>query len=217
MLPGSRKQKIVEAITAICAWAGLTLQLYILLSNVPENGLTYLQAIARFFGYYTILTNLLVAINLSCLLFLPGSRAGKFFASYSVHTAIMLNILLVGLGYNLLLRNTWNPEGLQRIVDELLHVVVPAFYLFYWLFIRTKERIQWRSLITWLAYPLLYMCYALARGTYENWYPYFFIDANKLGYSSVLKNCSGLIIVFIILGALSIAIANTVSSKRKNN
>lgn len=217
MLPGSRKQKMVEAITAISAWTGLILQLYILLVNVPENGLTYSQAVARFLGYYTILTNLLVAISLSCLLLIPDSRAGKFFASFSVHTAIMLNILLVGLGYNLLLRNTWNPEGLQRLVDEILHVVVPAFYLFYWLFIRTKEKLQWRSLVLWLAYPLIYMCYALARGAYENWYPYFFIDAGKLGYSSVLKNCSGLIIVFILLGALSIAIANTISLKRKKN
>lgn len=216
MLPGSRKQKLVEAITAISAWAGLTLQLYILLANVPDNGLTHLQAIARFFGYYTILTNLLVATTLSIELINPGSRFGNFFSSFSVQTAIMLNILLVGLGYNVLLRNTWNPEGLQRWADELLHVVVPALYFIYWL-IRKKESIKWKALFNWMIYPVAYICYALTRGIVENWYPYYFIDINILGYSRVMKNCIGLLAIYIILGFIFIAIANILSAKRKNN
>jgi hypothetical protein len=40
-------------------------------------------------------------------------------------------ILIVGLVYQVVL-GIWNPTGLQYIVDELLHTVIPLFMLGYW-------------------------------------------------------------------------------------
>ena len=66
-------------ILAIIAWSALALQLYILLHNVPGNGLTYLQAVGRFLLFFTILTNLLVAISLTTIVLASQLTWGRFF------------------------------------------------------------------------------------------------------------------------------------------
>lgn len=47
-------------------------------------------------------------------------------------TAITVFILIVGSVYQIVLRSIWEPTGLQFIVDELLHTVIPLYMLGYW-------------------------------------------------------------------------------------
>ncbi|MES1214305.1 MAG: Pr6Pr family membrane protein [Bacteroidota bacterium] len=204
-----------KIITAITAWAALALQLYIMVDNTPGNGMTPLQAVGRFLIFFTVLTNLLVAISLSIELISPVSAAGRFFAKPSTVAATAFYIFIVGLVYNLILRNLWNPTGLQRIADELLHVAVPLLFTIYWLFIAPKGTLKWKHPFAWLLFPAAYLVYALVRGAAEGFYAYPFINVTELGYTKVFTNCAGLLIVFIIIGFLFVAVDRMVSHQAR--
>ncbi|HKZ68218.1 MAG TPA: hypothetical protein VJ111_17745 [Chitinophagaceae bacterium] len=78
---GSAKRFMV--LIAVVAWLALIFQLYIMLRNAETNGLTPLVATWNFFNYFTILTNLLVALCLSFILIKPASSPGHFFSKPS--------------------------------------------------------------------------------------------------------------------------------------
>ena len=102
--------KILIPLGAILGWSAIVLQLYLIIINrvatVPET-------IVRFFSFYTILTNILVASYFSFLWLKPDSQIGKFFSLENVAAAITLYITVVGLIYNIILRHLWSPQGLQ--------------------------------------------------------------------------------------------------------
>jgi len=204
--PHSGSVKFVIAFIAVLAWTALFLQLYILIKNAETNGLTRLQATGRFFGYFTILTNILVALCCSFLLLKPGSALGRFFSKSSSIAAIALYIFIVGLVYNIILRFIWEPKGLQKWVDEALHVAIPLLFILYWLLYAGKGSLKWVHPFRWLIYPVVYLVYALLRGELSGFYAYPFINADKLGYSHALLNSVGLLLVFIATGFLFVAL-----------
>ena len=119
-------------------------------------------------------------------------------------TAIYIGI--VGIAYSFLLRHLWNPQGLQKLCDILLHDLVPVLYVAYWLLFVPKEALRWKDILYWLPYRLIYFCYSLIRGAAVGWYPYPFIDPSKLGYAHVLVNVAALVCVFLALSLLVVAI-----------
>ena len=92
-----KAEKIYLTIIAVAGWFALTLQFYLMLGNrvvsIPET-------IVRYFSFFTILTNILVALYASFLLLKPGSRLGNFFSKPATGTAITIYILVVGIVYN---------------------------------------------------------------------------------------------------------------------
>lgn len=187
---------------AILGWFALIAQFYIHInSGIADTD----ELVIRFFSFFTILTNLIVAICCSVLLFKPVTG---FFSKHKTLTAITVYILVVGLIYNFILRSLWKPEGLQKIVDELLHTVIPAMFLFYWLIFVEKNKLSWNIILPWLIYPLVYLIFVLIRGTFSGYYPYPFLNADTLGFKKVLLNSVGITVVFIVLSALFVAIGN---------
>ena len=53
------------------------------------------------------------------------------------------------------------------------------------------------------------MAWTLARGAVIHRYPYFFADADKLGYPRTLLNGAAFLLVFYLLGLGGVAISNT--------
>lgn len=211
--PQSKAVVSLMIFIAIVAWMALGLQLYILIKNAEVNGLTKLQATCRFFSYFTILTNLLVAVSLSFILLKPSTAPGRFFFKPSTITAITLYIFIVGLVYNTILRFIWEPTGLQKLVDEALHVVIPLLFLIYWLLFASKGSLKWIYSLQWLIYPFVYLLYALSIGAFSGFYTYPFINVTELGYSKVLLNAGVLMLVFIAAGLLLIWIDQKMKSK----
>jgi hypothetical protein len=199
---------------AIVAWLALILQLYIMLRNAETNGLTPLVATWNFFSYFTILTNLLVAVCLSVILIKPASSAGRFFSKPSTLAAITLYIFIVGLTYNIILRSIWAPTGLQKWVDEALHVVVPLLFILFWLLFVPKGSLKWIHPFQWLIYPAVYLVYALLRGQFSGFHAYPFINTAELGYNRVLLNAGGLMLVFIVTGLLLVGTDKTMSRSK---
>lgn len=195
-------QRLFQITIATITWIMLLLQFYLQIANrttsIPE-------AIIRYFSYFTILTNLLVAISFTSLL-LPKSRWHSFFSRNTVLTAVTLYILIVGLVYNLVLRSQWNPQGMQLVVDNGLHAITPLLTLLNWFFYVSVKEIRWKQTAKWLIYPLLYLIYVLIRGWFSNFYPYSFINVSDLGYEIALRNAGFVTIAFLVVSILILLI-----------
>ncbi len=184
-------------------WFALIAQFYLIILNriVPIG-----ETIIRYFSYFTILTNLLVALCFTILLFEKKSKSATFFSRPATLTAITVYILIVGIVYNLILRFLWRPQGLQLIVDELLHTVIPILCVTFWWINVSRKKLKWKDAFPWLIFPLMYIFYTFIYGKISGFYPYPFIDVNKIGYHQVLINSGMLAVCFLIVSWIFIAI-----------
>lgn len=198
----SKSAKIMMAIGACIGWFALIIQFYLILQNrqasVPET-------IIRFFSFFTILSNIIVATCFTVQLISPSIYAGSFWSSVKTQTAIAVYILVVGLVYNAVLRFLWAPIGLQKLVDELLHTIIPSLFLLYWILFAPKQGMQWRYILSWLLFPFIYLVYTFARGALTNYYPYPFLDAYNNGYLKVFISSAVILTLFLLLSLLFIA------------
>ncbi|MGA8136122.1 MULTISPECIES: Pr6Pr family membrane protein [Pseudomonas] len=197
---------IAVKIAALLGWFALALQLYLILMSRWQGDKSLLGGVDIFFSYFTVLTNILVAIVLTCAATSGDSPFRRFFLNPKVQGGVTAAIVLVGLAYNLLLRHTWNPQGLQWVADELLHDVMPVLFVIYWWFCVPKGTLQWRDFWPWLIYPAVYFVYALVRGYFVGSYPYPFIDVDQLGYPQVFINAVMVLVAFVVISLVVIAV-----------
>lgn len=198
----SRPNSTLAVAIAALAWFALALQIGLSIRLSLANGGDALHGVWVFLGFFTILTNTLVAVTLSTPIVAARSRIGRFFARPGTLAGVAVNIALVCVAYNLLLRQVWNPQGAQKLADELLHDVVPlAFVIHAWLANRAAGPL-FVARFRWAAWPLAYFAYALVRGAMTGFYAYPFIDVPRLGYGGVLTNAVAILGGYFILACV---------------
>jgi hypothetical protein len=200
------RYRLFAAIAALLGWFALALQLLLSIQLGVANGQGALAGVWTYFGYFTILTNVLVALALTSDVRRPRGAVSRFFARPDVHTAIAMSIVIVAAIYNLMLRQLWQPHGWQIVADNTLHVVMPALFLLYWWLAVPKATLRWPQVIVWQLYPAAYFAYVLARGAVDHWYPYPFLDVTKLGYLLVLVDACVVLLVFVAVALLLVAL-----------
>jgi len=190
-------------VTAAITIAGLWLAyLYGPHNAIPDP----LTRNVNFFSFFTIQTNILVALAMLLPAVAPGSWLARFFDSPAVRIAIANYIIIVGVVYHALLAHLWDPEGLNLLSLIILHYGTPVAFVADWLLFNAKGKTRWFATLTALAYPAAYAVWTLARGAVTGWYPYPFIDVVEQGYAVVLANMAGLALAFLALGLLLNAI-----------
>lgn len=199
------KGNVAVKLTAGLAWFALVLQLYLILTSRWQAGRSLAGGLDIFFSYFTVLTNILVAVVLTYAATTGSSALRSFFLRPSTQGGVAAAIVLVGLAYNFLLRNVWDPQGWQWVADELLHDVMPVVFVIYWWFCVPKG-LHWRNAWPWLIYPLAYFIYALVRGHLLDTYPYPFIEVNRLGYMQALGNAAMVLVGFVVISLVVIAV-----------
>lgn len=202
----NRMKSLFLVICALTVWLTVLLQFILIIMNRIAS---FPETVVRFFSFYTILTNILVACCFTALFLKTRSGKDGFFTKPGVLTATMVYIIVVGGVYNIILRYLWAPQGLQRIVDELLHTIIPILFVLYWVIATPKVNLQWKSIFLWLVYPFLYLMFILLRGSISGFYPYPFINVNELGYSIALLNSGYILAAFILLSLLVITYVKT--------
>jgi len=204
---GSIWARWLSAVAALVAWGALALQLGIVVEKMAAAGEGFGPALWRFLGYFTVLTNLFVAVVATAY----AARPDGPMAAPRVRLAAVVSIVLVGIIYALLLRNVWKPEGWQLVADRLLHQASPVLFLATWaLAARAGQgngglgasglgmgRLGVRDAAWAMAPPVLYLAYALARGEADGWYAYWFLDPAKLGEGRMALNTALLAAVFL--------------------
>lgn len=200
------------AIISLLCVAAIVLQLSMSLPGYAGRGRTLGGFLLEYFSYFTIQSNLLVAL---CTGFVALSGFnGKWFTRPGVLSAVAVYITIVSLVYNFVLRSTFHPVGWARVADELLHVVNPVLYLIFWAAISPKTGITYKGTFSWLIYPLFYIIYILVRGALTTKYPYFFLDAGKFGYPQVTLNVAVLVVVFWLFCMLYAFIAQRITVRK---
>ena len=192
---------------AVIAWAGVLLQLALSIQLALANGKTASDGVIVFLGYFTVLSNLFVALAAALPLIAGLSSLGRWFGRPTVLGCATTSILTVGIGYHLLLRNVWAPQGLQLLADVVLHYVVPISAFAYWVAFPPRAKLAVLTPLAWSLYPISYMIYALLRGQILGSNPYHFIDVASIGYRQVLINALGLLICFIVVGSAVLIIS----------
>lgn len=189
---------------AVITWFAVVIQFYLMMENrqIPVT-----EIMVRFFSYFTILTNILVAVFFTSHLLWSNSKLKNFFQQPGTVTAVTLYITVVGLVYQVMLRHIWHPQGLQKLVDELLHSVVPVIVILYWSLFVDKTKVHWKQIPSWLVYPSLYLMWILIRGALSKFYPYYFIDVASIGYAKAIPNIILLILLFIFFSCLFVLLA----------
>lgn len=184
-------------------WLMLAVQ-FVLLIRARDGGLV--SGTVAFLSYFTILTNILATTALTVEL-RSHDREKAFLLRPENATAIAASISLVGIGYNLLLRHLWQPQGLQRLADEWLHVGMPSLFLAYWWVTVPGRPLRARVIVASMAYPVAYFLWALTYGRLSGGYPYPFIDVGELGYVRVLVNAIGMLVVYfaVAFGLVGVA------------
>jgi hypothetical protein len=186
----NRVTVLVAACGALLGWAALALQLVLTLTTV---GGTALDGIWRYLGYFTVIANLFAAAVLT-LAVLDRRRPRLEFAAATA-------MILVGVVYSLLLRETWDPRGWQKVADVALHDAMPAVVALFWL-LRPHGGLRRQDVWLCVILPLGYFIYALVRGAFDGWYPYGFMDVAQAGAGMVAVNCAVMGAAFLAMAAL---------------
>lgn len=197
------------ALVALLALSALVLQ-YVLILRITRDNIGMALGTVRFFSYFTILSNLAVAL-VACTA--AGARTG-FFAQARVRGAVALYIGVTGSIYFFILRNLWQPQGAQWWADTGLHYAVPLAYWGWWLAFTPHGGLRWRNVAGWLMFPLVYVAWVFVRGARLGEYPYPFIDVGQLGWARVATNAVGVMAVFVVLGLVIVGVDRILGRRR---
>ncbi|MBA1203405.1 hypothetical protein G7009_16885 [Pseudomonas capeferrum] len=189
-------------LSALLGWAGLSVQLYLILLMRWQEQASLIGGLVNAFSYFTVLSNTLVATVLSYAAFGREGAARRWFLSPATSSGIATCIVLVAITYSLLLRHLWQPQGWQRLADGLLHDIMPLLYVLYWWFQVPKGTLRWRHLPLWALVPIAYFAFSLLRGHVIGVYPYPFIDVASLGHARVMLNALAMLAAFLGVGML---------------
>ena len=189
-------RRLTAFLVALIAFVAVAGQ-FVLDADTP--GLSdWLLRLWDFARYFTYLTLCLVMVHMA-LVALGRPVPSNFTAT------VVLCAVIVGIVYWTLLAPDKPIEGWGWYTNMGLHLVVPLGVGLWWLAFGPRG-LRLQSLPLWLIWPLVYCIYALIRGEATGLYPYFFLDVGKYGMVRVLENILGLLVGFMLMGALLWAI-----------
>jgi hypothetical protein len=200
----SKSSRWIAAIAAAIGWAGLAVQLFLMLREMGSGA-----ALWRFVGFYTILTNLGAAAVATAVA--VGGRTGL--AGPRARLLAATSIIMVGIVYSAALRALWDPTGAQKLADVLLHDAAPLTWAVLWL-VGSHVRRSWREILWAVLPPLIYCAYALGRGAADGWYAYWFLDPATQSFGELAASIVVLLLAFAGLAALLIAVDLSLASLR---
>lgn len=198
-------RKYIDSIGFLLGWLAIIGQFILMIQNRQAD---VTETIIRFFSFFTILTNILVALYFTSRITIFKNTSLSKLSNSGNLTALTAFILVVGLVYQFILRGTWQPTGLQRIIDELLHSVIPFFVLLYWLKFANNTDLIFKNIKIWLWYPIGYFLYIIIRGHFSDFYPYPFVNVTEIGYSQVFINAVLVSLFFLFIMGTLIFIGN---------
>ncbi len=171
---------------------------------IPDGPDTVAGTIWVMAGYFTILTNTMVAVS-------TGVMAARGWAlSPGWLGGLTLWIGIVGVIYHTMLSDLWNPQGLAWWADQGVHSAVPVLTFAWWAGFAPKAGLGLRHAALWLAWPLIYLAYALVRAGFTGAYPYPFIDLNVLSLGDFAANVAGLSLGFFLGGTALVGLARLI-------
>jgi hypothetical protein len=189
--------------------AGLVVQLWIAIkvSGTPRAhatgtlaGTPLANRVVRVFSFFTIQSNLLSGV-VSAQLFRNPSRDGRIWRA--VRLAALFGITVTGIVYSTVLAKIHEPHGWKETsTNTAFHYIVPLMMVVGWLLFGPRPRIERRTILLALSWPVAWISYILVYGRITKWYPYPFLDAITHGYGRVIINALAVVLVLSVVTSM---------------
>ncbi|MDB5195331.1 MAG: putative rane protein [Parcubacteria group bacterium] len=179
---------------------------------IVAGGIT-LAYVGLFASYFTILSNILVAVVLcaEARADLMGHELSPRFER--LRGLATFCIIATGVTYTLFLRGPGHQGTLQDSIpwiNSVFHYVMPIVMAIDWVAFPTKKPVRWWAVLVWIAVTAFYLLYVELLGVFTHSYPYFFVDPTRLqGYAGVARAALGFIPFFLVFGAV-VVLANRI-------
>ncbi len=196
----TKAARVTATALALVTLAGLIIR-FILAAD--QHG-SFLAGASHLYQFFTIFTNSLVFFVMAAI------ALGKTPHRLVVHATVVA-IVGVGIIFHALLSQFGAQEGLDGLGNLITHTIVPIASLVWWLAHSDKDAVEWRDAFFSLICPGGYTIYALIRAEFSGFYPYAFIDLQKLGWGGLAQSIFFLGLAFLVLALLSIAYARVAS------
>ncbi|WP_243075987.1 Pr6Pr family membrane protein [Microbacterium sp. SS28] len=215
--------RIAAALTAL---SGVVAGFIVNVDRAAREGQQLGDVLANYFSLFTIVSSLLsVAILVTAASWSerhPGSAREPLAIALGM-AAVAAPVILLGLVYNLLLRGMPSTVALGdsagiHLLDtyavDVLHVVMPIYFVLDLLLAPRRRGLPWWSLGVIVGYPLVWITYTMVRGEIVAnpdgstpwWYPYPFLDPHGAGgYGSVFAYIGAIFAGFLAIGAMIVA------------
>jgi len=195
--------RTLAAVIAVMTLAALVAQF--MASQLVHAEETALQTLWRLGRFFTILTNVMVAVTFAVLAVRGAVASARWLGG------VTLWIAIVGVVYHLLLAATDSQETVIGFWANIgVHTTVPLAVMAWWLAFGPRAGLNVTAALMWMAWPLVYVVYALGRGQLDGIYPYFFTDPTNIGWFGVAKWTVILAVSFFVAGLLQIALARLI-------
>lgn len=195
--------RVWHALTAGIVLCAIAIQLALVVTDVNIGFGDEPQPLDRrlieFFSYFTIQSNLLVGVTTGMLAFNP-QRSGRVWSV--IRAASMCGITVTIAIYHVVLSSFAAFEGLAAVSNIALHYVVPIFAIVGWIAFGPRDRLSATTLLWAAIWPVAYMIYTFLHGAATGFYPYPFVNVDRLGIGSVLLNAVAVTLLLMAVGAL---------------
>lgn len=187
----STPARLFAAFVSLVAIAGLAIQFTANFSREPDV-LATLWLLMRFFTIWS---------NLFCAVIFGALALGRTdIATPSRLGCATIAILLVGVVYAVLLAGLKHLAGLAIIADFVLHKVTPVLVPIGWIVAAPKGGLTRRDPWVWALFPIVYLAYALVRGTQEHLFAYPFLNYEEHGWPHVAAHALVMAAGFLLVG-----------------
>lgn len=168
----------------------------------------------NFFSYFTNLSNILASLVLIISASYLMKRRQPSRKDDLIRGAAALYMTITGIVYATLLSGE-DIGLLLPWINILLHYAMPLAVLADWTYQPPRTKLSIRQLPYWLIFPGLFLIYTLVRGSFVHWYPYPFLNPDKVGgYGGVALYSLGVLAAFIALGWLLMRLSSLLPRKR---
>jgi hypothetical protein len=189
--------------TAAVVLVGLVIQAGVVATNDAAVFPTVPGRIFNMFCVFTVQSNTLVGVTTLMLALQPDRRSTSFRAA---RLAGLVGIVVTFIVYHAAISHLLELDGWALAADNLLHTVVPVLAVVGWLLYGPRGMTSARIAVLAAVFPICWMAFTLVRGPIVNWYPYHFIDVDKLGYGKVAINSVWIAVLFLGLSAAATAL-----------
>ena len=155
--------------------------------------------------YFTYQSNILVIVYFILDIFSIIKKKETFYPRFK--GAVTMSITVTFLVYHFLLSPTADKyEGLAYIRNLIVHYIVPIMTIFDYIIFDKKGIYKIIDPLLWLIIPFVYFAFILIRARIGSpfsdgsYYPYFFVDIDKYGLKTVLRNVFFITLFFAFLG-----------------
>ena len=186
------------ALNALVVAVALAIQIPITAGRAEGFFDTPAARVGNLFTFFTILSNILVAVV--CVALVVRRRDSDLFAVAWLDA--LLGITVTGIVYNTVLAGLYDLRGAEYLADRLFHMVSPLLFVVGWLLFGPRGLVRGRVVGLALVYPLVWLAFTLVRGALIGWYPYPFVDVITLGYGQVALNSVLITLLFLVLAAV---------------